>query len=100
MSEIDKKWGLPKELFEGVAKEEQLITITAEKKRFGKMVTIIKGLDGREINVQDLTTKLKSKLACGGTVKQGEIILQGDHRKRVYELLVQWGFNRDNIEVE
>ncbi len=100
MSEIVKKWGLPKELFEGVAKGEQLITITAEKKRFGKMVTVIKGLDGKDINVQDLAVKLKSKLACGGTVKNGNIILQGDHRRRALELLVKFGFNEDNIEID
>ncbi len=100
MSSISKRWGLPKELFEGVIKQEQMISIVAEKKRFGKIVTVIKGLDYRDIDIQGLAAKLKSKLACGGTVKENNIILQGDHRKRAFELLVKWGFNRENIEVE
>ena len=62
-------------------------------------MTIIRGIDTGKIDVRDLMKKLKSKLACGGTYKNNEIELQGDHRDQVREILVKEGFPRDIIEV-
>ncbi|MCX8169706.1 MAG: hypothetical protein N3D72_01300, partial [Candidatus Methanomethyliaceae archaeon] len=62
-------------------------------------VTIVEGLDNKNMNLKELTFKLKSKLACGGTEKNGRIELQGDHREKVLEILVENGFSQDNIEV-
>ena len=95
------KCGLPKELCicETLAKEEQRIRVFTVRKRFGKYMTVIKGIDSSRINVKRLMKKLKSKLACGGTYKNNEIELQGEHRERVKKMLVDEGFSEEIIEV-
>ena len=100
MSEIDPITGLPKELSirEDIAKEDQQIVIKQEKKRFGKIATIVEGIDPKEIDLKDLSKKLKSKFACGGTAKKGVIELQGDHVDGVKEELVKLGFNEGSIK--
>ncbi len=101
MSEICPKCGLPKELCvcETIAKESQIIKVYVIKKKFGKKYTVIEGIDSKEINMKDLTKKLKTKFACGGTAKEGKIELQGDHKQRVKENLVQMGFSQETIDV-
>ena len=99
MSEICSKCGLPEELCvcETIAKESQEITISLESKKFGKKYTVIQGIDGNEIDLGDLTKKLKTKLACGGTTKEGKIELQGTHLQKVKEMLLEMGFSPDTI---
>ncbi|ADG13298.1 stress response translation initiation inhibitor YciH [Methanocaldococcus infernus] len=101
MPEICPKCGLPKELCvcEEIAKEEQKIKIYVTKRRFGKLMTIIEGFDKSAIDLKELAKKLKDKCACGGTVKDNTIELQGDQRKKVVKLLVDMGFSEDAIEV-
>jgi len=101
MSEICTKCGLPKELCvcETIAKESQKIIVKVENKRFNKVVTTVEGIDEREINLKDLAKKLKTKFACGGTAKDGRIELQGDHKQKVKEMLIQTGFASETIEV-
>ena len=98
---ICPKCGLPKELCicETIAKEAQKITIHMEEKAFRKHMTVVRGIDASKIDIRQLMKKLKSKLACGGTYKNDEIELQGDHRKRVKEILVKEGFPAGIIEV-
>lgn len=95
------KCGLPQELCvcETIAKETQKIKISVETKRYGKYMTIIKGIDTTKIDVKTLMKKLKSKLACGGTYKNDEIELQGDHRERVKDILIKEGFPEEIIEM-
>jgi len=101
MSEICSKCGLPMELCvcETIAKEEQKITINVVKRRFGKLITEVSGI-GKEINIKDLAKKLKSKLACGGTSKDGKIELQGNHSERVKDFLIEQGFAAETIDVK
>ena len=100
MTEICPKCGLPQDLCvcETIAKEEQRIRVRKEKKRYGKLITIVEGLDKSTIDIKDVAKKLKSKLACGGTVKDSIIELQGDHVVKVKGELVKLGFNADTID--
>jgi translation initiation factor 1 len=99
MSNICSKCGLPNDLCvcETISKEEQRVIIRKDKKRYGKIVTIIEGIDAGEINVKDLAKSLKNKLACGGTQKDGMIILQGNHLEKVKQELIKMGFNPSAI---
>jgi translation initiation factor 1 len=94
MSEICPKCGLPKELCvcEDIAREQQKIEITVDKRRYGKMMTIVNGINPNELDLDSLITKLKKKCASGGTIKDGKIELQGDHRSKVKETLEDMGF--------
>ncbi len=101
MSEICSTCGLPKELCvcETIAKENQLIEVSIERKKFGKFYTVVSGIDTKEIDLDQLVKKLKSKLACGGTAKDGKIELQGQHKHRVRETLLEIGFAPETIVV-
>jgi translation initiation factor 1 len=94
MSNICEVCGLPKEICvcEDIAREQQKITIQMDKRRYGKMMTIIYGIDEHDLDIHALITQLKSKCACGGTIKDGKIELQGDHRNKVKETLEKMGF--------
>ncbi len=101
MSDICPKCGLPKELCvcETIAKESQRIKVYVISKKFGKKYTVIEGIDSKEIDLKDLTKKLKTRFACGGTAKEGKIELQGDHKQKVKENLIQMGFSQETIDV-
>ncbi len=100
MSEICSTCGLPKELCvcETIAKESQKIKVEVVKKKFGKISTIVSGINETEIDLKDLAKKLKNKFACGGTAKEGKIELQGDHGKEIRNELIKLGFSPDQIE--
>lgn len=102
MSEICSTCGLPKVLCvcETIAKESQEIILALESKKFGKIYTVIQGIDEKEIDITDLTKKLKSKLACGGTAKEGKVELQGNHLQKTKEMLLSMGFSPDTIVVK
>lgn len=99
---ICEKCGLPQELCmcESIAKETQKIIVKTEKKKFGKVYTVIEGVDNKEIDLKNLASQLKSKFACGGTAKDGRIELQGDHKQKAKEELMKAGFASETIEVQ
>lgn len=86
--------GLPEELCmcEEIAREQQQIKIYSMKRRYGKIVTIIEGIDSADIDLDDLARKLKTRCAAGGTVKDGKIELQGEHKRKVEQVLGEMGF--------
>ena len=92
--------GLPQDLCvcEAIAKESQKIEVVVEKRKFSKKYTVIKGI-GKGVDIEELAKKLKTKLACGGTVKDNKIELQGDHKQRAKQVLVDSGFPEEVIEV-
>jgi len=95
MAGICNVCGLPEELCmcEEIAREQQQIKIFLDKRRYGKTVTIVEGFDSSDISVDDLARQLKTKCAAGGTVKEGRIELQGDHKRKVQKALQDMGFN-------
>ena len=96
------KCGLPEELCmcQAIAKEEQRIKVRISTRKWGREVTLIMGINPKEVDISSLTTKLKNKCACGGTAKDGIIELQGDHKQRVKENLIQMGFSSETIEIQ
>ena len=99
MAEVCQVCGLPKELCicETIARETQKIKVYSEKRKFGKTITIVEGIDARNIDVKALLKKMKKKLACGGTYKNGRLELQGEHKLKVKKLLVEEGFPESSI---
>jgi translation initiation factor 1 len=83
---------------ETIAKEAQKIKISLVQKRYGKYATVISGIDANKIDIRELIKKLKSELACGGTYKNGQIELQGNHRERLKKILEREGFPSEMIE--
>ncbi|MEK6858861.1 MAG: stress response translation initiation inhibitor YciH [Nanoarchaeota archaeon] len=96
--EIDPRTGLPVEAitWEDLAKSEQKITVSTVSRRYGKIITLVSGFD-KTIDLKQTARSLKESLACGGTVKDGVIELQGNHQKQVRQTLVKLGFSPDSI---
>jgi translation initiation factor 1 len=98
MNADDISFGLPTEesVFKEIAKGEQKITVTTVARRYGKITTLVSGFD-KNFDIKGTAKRLKEALACGGTVKDGVIELQGNHRKQVRPMLVKLGFPEDSI---
>ena len=97
--EICPKCGLPKQacVCEQIVKSSQKIRVTTDRKRYGKIVTVVTGF-GSGIDVKKIAKDLKNRLACGGTYKGDAIELQGNHKKKMKEILVGLGFDEESIE--
>src|SRR5512137_2753385 len=102
MAEVCSTCGLPKDLCVcgEIEKEQQRIRIRLETRKFGRPTTIIDGIDDKNSNLQNIAQKLKGYCACGGTSKNGQIMLQGDHRERVRDVLVRLDYPEENIELQ
>ena len=86
------------ELVKELDKEKTKVTISKDIRKFSKPVTVISGLADRS-DIKEITKQLKTKIGTGGTFKDGQVILQGDHREAAKLLLVSKGFPQDSIEV-
>ncbi|MBR4969081.1 MAG: translation initiation factor [Alistipes sp.] len=80
---------------ETIAPEKQNLRVWRDTKgRGGKVATIVKGFVGSTNDLQELGRALKQGCGVGGSIKEGEIIIQGDHRDRVTALLLQKGYSK------
>ncbi len=96
--EICPKCGLPQQacVCEQIVKSSQKIKVTTDKKRYGKIVTVVSGFESG-IDVKKIAKALKNELACGGTYKDNMIELQGEHTKKIKPLLAKLGFDEESI---
>ena len=80
---------------ETLAPEKQNLRVWRDTKgRGGKVATIVRGFEGSSEDLEELGRTLKRGCGVGGSVKDGEIIIQGDHRDHVTALLIQKGYAR------
>lgn len=79
-------------------KEKQLLRISLDKRnRGGKAVTLVTGFRGMTDDLEALGKFLKVKCGVGGSVKDGEIIVQGDLRQKVLEILQKEGYTKSRV---
>jgi translation initiation factor 1 len=102
MVEICSICGLPKDICVcgEISKEQQKIFVRRETRKFRKSMTIVDGIDNKETNLKKLAQQLKNFCACGGTAKNGQILLQGDQRENAHTFLIKMGYPEKNIEVQ
>ncbi len=77
--------------------QAQKIKVYTTRKKFRKLVTIVEGIEKHRLNTA--TKELKHKLACGGSAKEGMIILQGNHKNKLLQILKSMGYPEESIEV-
>jgi len=96
--DICPKCGLPIPacVCEEISRTQQKIDVTTERRRFGKVSTLISGFDDQN-DIKSVAKKLKAKRACGGTVKNKIIELQGNHRGFIKPILISIGFSAEQI---
>jgi translation initiation factor 1 len=74
--------------------EQKLIVRLETKHRAGKIVTIVDGFSGTAVNFEEMSKKLKNHCGSGGSAKDGEILVQGDHKEKVFQWLIKNGFTQ------
>ena len=103
MAEVCSRCSLPTDLCvcEELEKEQTRIVIRLEMRRFRKPTTLIEGFNPKRTDLESMTRKLKNMLACGGTSKEGYVLLQGDHRPEVkHRHISHFGFSESSIEIQ
>lgn len=96
----DPNYTIPseEEVVETIAADLQPLRVILETKhRAGKTVTIVYGFVGAEEDMNVLGKALKNHCGTGGSVKDGEIIIQGDHRQKVFQFLKQKGYSKTKL---
>ncbi|NMC06211.1 MAG: stress response translation initiation inhibitor YciH [Candidatus Lokiarchaeota archaeon] len=82
-----------------VSQEESKIKVKTDKRKWGRLVTLLEFTGLANVNLNDVARKLKTKAACGGTIDGNTIELQGDHTFSVRGWLKEMGFEDSNIQV-
>ena len=84
-----------KEEIDTLPKQQQKLRVNIEKNhRGGKTVTIVKNFVGNEEDLKELGRLLKTKCGVGGTAKEGEILVQGEFKEKIIELLKKEGYTQ------
>jgi translation initiation factor 1 len=96
--EFDSSTNSMDEILRELDQEDIHIVISKDIRRFRKIATVVKGLKDRR-EMESLTKEMKTLVGTGGTCKDGQIVLQGDHRDYVKNFLLQKGYNETSIEV-
>ena len=91
--ELEADCACPPPPKEYLAPEKQTAKLAVEKRKKGKVVTVIRDLAAEDNDLPELLAKLKNACGAGGTLKDGAIEIQGDHLKRVRELLAGIGYH-------
>lgn len=73
--------------------EQKLFVLTDKKNRGGKVVTVISGFSGKKTDLEELGKLIRSHCGSGGSVKENEIIIQGDHKEKIVQWLKQKGYS-------
>ncbi len=99
MNKVCPRCGLPKELCvcDDISRGQQKIRVKSDKRTYGKIVTVIDGF--QEMDIAKIAKQLKRKFACGGTSKNSQIVLQGNHLSKMKAELVKLGFPGDSIDI-
>ncbi len=92
----------PKDLCicDSLSADEQQIIISNDRRKWGRVVTVIKFEGNIDANLKDILTKAKKKCASGGTVRGNLIELQGDHKFKLKKFLIDLGFPEENIIIQ
>ncbi|MBC8322740.1 MAG: translation initiation factor [Candidatus Marinimicrobia bacterium] len=77
---------------ETMLNEQQQLRVWLKRLGGGRLVSLVKGFNGKDEDLQSLGKQLKTKCSTGGTVKNGEILIQGDHRDKIVNFLNQKGY--------
>ena len=84
-----------KEEFDTLPKQQQKLRVSIEKNhRGGKTVTLVKNFIGHDDDIKELGKFLKTRCGVGGSVKDGEILIQGDFKEKIIELLKKEGYTQ------
>lgn len=90
----EQDFELPEEKF---VQKEALICKFEKKGRNGKPVTLIEGFEGSEEELKKISKKIKTTLGIGGSEKDGTIIIQGDNRDKIMDLLKNMGYKTKRV---
>lgn len=90
----EQDFEMPREAFK---QKEPLVCKFEKKGRNGKPVTIVEGWEGSDEDLKNISKKIKTTLGIGGSEKDGTIIIQGDKRDKIMDILKEMGFKTKRV---